>query len=45
MPKTLETIYILEMWAGRLEFITLIALIVKIVVSIFPKRKERGERS
>lgn len=39
MPKTLETIYIIEMWAGRLEFITLIALIVKIVVSILPVRK------
>ena len=44
MPKTLETIYIIEMWAGRLEFITLIALIVKIVVSILPTRKARGER-
>lgn len=44
MPKTLETVYILEMWAGRLEFITLIALIVKIVVSIIPSRKATGER-
>lgn len=44
MPKTLETIYIVEMWAGRLEFITLIALIVKIAVSVLPARKARGER-
>ena len=33
MPPVLESVYILEMWAGRLEFITLIALIVKVVVS------------
>jgi trk system potassium uptake protein TrkH len=43
MPKALELIYILEMWAGRLEFITLIALVVKIVVSIIPVRN--GKRS
>lgn len=34
MPPLLESVYILEMWAGRLEFITLIALIVKVVVSV-----------
>lgn len=41
MPPLLEGVYILEMWAGRLEFITLIALIVKVVVSIgsLAKRK------
>ena len=33
MPPVLESVYILEMWAGRLEFITLIALIVKVLVS------------
>lgn len=44
MPKTLELIYIIEMWAGRLEFITLIALVVKIIVSILPARKPKGER-
>lgn len=36
MPVTLELFYILEMWAGRLEFVTLIALIVEIVVSLNP---------
>ena len=39
MPLPLELVYILEMWAGRLEFITLLALMVKIVVSIAPKKK------
>lgn len=34
MPPLLEGVYILEMWAGRLEFVTLIALIVKVVVSV-----------
>ena len=39
MPPTLEAVYILEMWAGRLEFVTLLALVVKVVVSIAPRRK------
>ncbi|MGN0301732.1 MAG: TrkH family potassium uptake protein [Anaerotardibacter sp.] len=39
MPPTLELIYILEMWAGRLEIITLVALIVKVVVSLIPNKK------
>lgn len=38
MPVTLELFYMLEMWAGRLEFLTLIALIVKIVVSLNPRK-------
>ncbi len=38
MPLWLELIYILEMWAGRLEFITLIALVVKIAVSVVPRK-------
>ncbi len=41
MPPTLELFYILEMWAGRLEFITLIALIVEIVVSFKPHRRRK----
>lgn len=36
MPFTLEMFYIFQMWAGRLEFITLLALVVKIVVSFRP---------
>lgn len=46
MPWTLEAFYIFQMWAGRLEFITLLALIVEIIVSFTPKRRtpqpERG---
>lgn len=45
MPVTLELVYIVEMWAGRLEFITLIALIVKVVVSLKPRKKEQGGRA
>ena len=43
MPLGLELFYMLEMWAGRLEFITLIALVVSIGVSLKPKRRVRGE--
>lgn len=39
MPATLEIFYILQMWAGRLEFVTLIALVVEIIVSLNPKRR------
>ena len=39
MPAFLKIIYILEMWAGRLEFITLIALLAKIVISCIPKKR------
>lgn len=38
MPPTLELFYILQMWAGRLEFVTLLALVVEIVVSLDPRR-------
>ncbi len=37
MAPSLEVFYIFEMWAGRLEFVTLLALIIQIVVSITPK--------
>jgi trk system potassium uptake protein TrkH len=39
MPTPLKLIYILEMWAGRLEFITLIALVVKTVASFIPRHE------
>lgn len=42
MPAALELVYIFEMWAGRLEFVTLLALLVQIVISILPDRR-RGE--
>ena len=44
MPIGLEMVYILEMWAGRLEFITLLALIVKVVISLNPFAEKRVQR-
>ena len=44
MPITLELFYIFEMWAGRLEFVTLIALLTSIVASFLPKRKVKRAR-
>lgn len=41
MPATLELFYIFEMWAGRLEFITLLALVVEVIVSLTPRRLVR----
>lgn len=43
MPVGLEIFYIIEMWAGRLEFITLIAFVVKVVVSCLPQKKSVRE--
>ena len=36
MSVPLELFYIFEMWAGRLEFVTLLALLIQIVVSATP---------
>jgi trk system potassium uptake protein TrkH len=47
MPATLELFYIFQMWAGRLEFVTLLALIVEIGASLAPRSlhmKKRGRR-
>lgn len=44
MPISLEFLYIIEMWAGRLEFIALLALLVKIVVSVLPNKPIRRDR-
>lgn len=38
MPVTLELFYILQMWVGRLEFITLLALFAQVVASITPRK-------
>ncbi len=38
MSPTLELFYILQMWAGRLEFIALLALIAQIVISLIPRK-------
>lgn len=40
MPATLEIFYIIQMWAGRLEFVTLLAVIVKIFVSLIPRKHD-----
>lgn len=39
MPVTLELFYIFQMWAGRLEFVTLLALVVEMAVSVAPRGK------
>ena len=52
MSWPLEIFYIFEMWAGRLEFVTLLALIIQIFVSVTPtglvgyihSRRERRAR-
>lgn len=44
MPDMLKVLYIFSMWAGRLEYITLIALIVSVLVSFKP-RKKRGNNA
>ncbi len=43
MPPILEVFYMAEMWAGRLEFVTLLALIVEIVVSCKPRRRRKKQ--
>ena len=44
MPTGLELVYIFEMWAGRLEFVTLLALIVKIFASLFASRSKSAQK-
>ena len=41
MPPTLELFYIFQMWAGRLEFVTLLALVVEVVATIIPRRRSK----
>lgn len=43
MLPTLEAFYILQMWAGRLEFVTLLAFLIKVVTSVVPRKKPKGE--
>ena len=54
MAWPLELFYLFEMWAGRLEFVTLLALLIQIVTSIMPsdlvgtmhaRNEERKRRS
>ncbi len=44
MPEVLKVLYIFDMWAGRLEFVTLIALLTSIVASFVPKKKVKRVR-
>ncbi len=39
MPPTLEIFYIFQMWAGRLEFIALLALAAEILFSLIPRTR------
>ncbi len=41
MPVPLEVLYILMMWMGRLEFITLLALFAAVIGQVMPRRKPR----
>ena len=43
MSPSLEAFYIFQMWAGRLEFVTLVAVLAEIIASLAP-RKRRGRQ-
>jgi len=38
-PALLKLVYIFQMWMGRLEFLTLLALFASLVASVTPKRR------
>ena len=41
MPTGLEIMYFIQMWFGRLEFLTVLACIFALFTSLAPKRKRR----
>lgn len=41
MPLVLKIVYILQMWLGRLEFITLLGLFASLIASILPRPKPK----
>ncbi|MDR0513963.1 MAG: hypothetical protein LBG81_02205 [Coriobacteriaceae bacterium] len=43
MPVGLELTYLFQMWAGRLEFVALLALIIEVVVSFKPRNLRLGK--
>ena len=43
MSPSLETFYIFQMWAGRLEFVTLLAVLAEIVASLVPRKREKRQ--
>lgn len=38
MPLGLKILYMVQMWAGRLEFIAVLALVAQVVLSVLPRR-------
>ena len=44
MPASLKVVYFFQMWMGRLEFLTLLALIVAFLVSFTPKKRRRKRK-
>jgi len=45
MPASLEVIYIIMMWAGRLEFVALLALFVEVIVSFRPRKRLKAKKA
>ena len=43
MSPSLEAFYIFQMWAGRLEFVTLLAVLAEIVASLVPRKRVRRQ--
>ena len=41
MPTGLKVFYMVQMWAGRLEFFTLLTLIAAILVTLMPRKRTR----
>lgn len=39
MSSSLEAFYIFQMWAGRLEFVTLLAVLAEIIASLAPRKR------
>ena len=39
MPDVLKLLYIFDMWAGRLEYVALIALLTSVIMSMKPRKK------
>lgn len=39
MSPSLEVFYIFQMWAGRLEFVTLLAVLAEIIASLAPRKR------
>lgn len=44
-PLSLKIVYMLQMWGGRLEFVTLLALVVEVVVSFNPKHRLKHRKA